>query len=130
MSMSARMALTMCTYRVTLANSFRSGTALLTCLEIVDETDETKRNWSVFRIRAYSRPFLFVEFVHQWLNTAFLANQRARVKSSPIRMPSCWTLRLSEHIGSYLEKNEANNDLPRLVAFRLTNAVRVLYCLA
>ena len=31
-----------------MAYSFRSGTALLTCHEIVDETE---RNWSVFRIQ-------------------------------------------------------------------------------
>ena len=128
MSMSARMALTMCR-RI---ESLRSGTALLTWQEIVNETE---RNRSVFRIQpavSEERPLvLFVELVHQGLDPAFLLPINARqVVDNTNTVLSQASARRSEHLSSCLAREEPNNDLPRLAALRLTNAVRVLYSLA
>ena len=104
-----------------MAYSFRSGTALLTCHEIVDETE---RNWSVFRIQpAVSEEgslMLCVELVHQGLNPAFLLPINARqVVDNTNTVLSQISARLSEHNSSYLAGEEPHNNLPRLVAFRL-----------
>ena len=87
--------------------SFRSGRALLTCREIVDETE---RNWSVFRIQpAVSEEgslILCVELVHQGLNPAFLLPINARqVVDDTNTVLSQTSARLSEHNSYALPDN-------------------------
>ena len=94
-----------------MAYSFRSGTALLTCHEIVDETE---RNWSVFRIQpAVSEEgslILCVELVHQGLNPAFLLPINARqIVDNTNTVLSQTSARLSEHNSSYLAGEETHN---------------------
>ena len=108
MSMSARMALTMGTYRVTL--------------------------WRIHFVPAVSEEgslIICVELVHQGLNPALLLPINARqVVDNTNTVLSQTSARLSEHNSSYLAGEEPHNNLPRLVAFRLTDAVRVFDCLA